>query len=212
MSYSDSPGRARVPTSHLIGEDARSICKSLLRDRLISFLESDVPDVAHACFGHRTGLLQMRCSLSTVEPTVNKYSRGGAFAPHTDKQQLTMLLHLSDKGDANDATHVVSLICPPRIDVCAFPFEGSFEGGGTAFWPETQAPQQLVEGSEVVVHPAQGDALFWHGSLTHAARTVHLGSRHVLVCSFSLLSIDSVDPRPYSCMGIPGPLPRHWSL
>jgi hypothetical protein len=102
-------------------------------------------------------------------------------------QQLTVLLHLSP--------------------------DSAFEGGGTAFWPEGRRPEDAEEREGVVVHPAQGDALFWHGDLTHAARTVARGTRHVLVCSFSLYPAESKTGRePFSCMGIPGGWPRHWSL
>ena len=194
-SYVDSSGRMRVPIAHLKTDAARGICQSLLRDRVIEFLEHDVPDVALRCFGQSSGLRQMRCVFSTIEPTVNRYTRGGDFKPHQDKQQLTVLLHLSAAGD--------------------------FEGGGTAFWPEGQTPGTLVEGSEVVVHPAQGDALYWHGDLTHAARVVERGRRHILVCSFSLFPAtgDGAAPSrvPYACMGIPGTSgadawPRYWSV
>ena len=136
----------------------------------------------------------MRCVFSTIEPTVNRYTAGGAFKPHQDKQQLTVLLHLSP--------------------------DGAFEGGGTAFWPEGQQPEALVEGSEVVVHPSQGDALYWHGDLTHAARAVDKGKRHILVCSFSLFPTGgetTPSAVPYACVGVPGAAgteswPRHWSL
>jgi hypothetical protein len=80
--------------------------------RVIAFAEEHLPEVAESVFGQATDLAKMRVSsFSSGEPAVNVYTVGGNFAPHTDKEALTLLVPLSP--------------------------DGAFEGGGTAFWKDS---------------------------------------------------------------------------
>ena len=49
---------------------------------------------AEAIFGQRTGLAGLRPEYSPGEPAVNIYTAGGEFAPHTDKQSVSLLVPL----------------------------------------------------------------------------------------------------------------------
>ena len=168
----DAP-RRRVQLEHMHeGAKARDVFEALMA-RLFAFLEADVPGVAHACFGCCSNLAAMPRVFNTVEPTINVYTAGGSFASHQDGQHLTVLVHLSA--------------------------EGSFDGGGTAYWRESYAREWLGRGldgvaPDAVVHPQQGEALLWNGELVHAGCAVEAGTRHILVGSFSLY--ERIEPGP----------------
>ena len=49
---------------------------------------------AEEIFGQRTGLAGLRPEYSPGEPAVNIYTAGGEFAPHTDKQSVSLLVPL----------------------------------------------------------------------------------------------------------------------
>jgi hypothetical protein len=99
------------------------------------------------------------------EPMLNRYTSGGAFNPHQDGHELTVLVPLSTSD----------------VD---------FRGGGTAFWSEEEIGQDSTAAQgfppSLVMRPAPGTGLFWRGHLTHAGLPVTQGMRHVFVASFNL--------------------------
>ena len=109
---------------------------------------------------------------SEGEPAVNVYTEGGRFKPHRDKQNLTIIVPLSDKV--------------------------AFTGGGTAFWSLTDCGSKISVVEDVVpvneptfvLTPPAGTALLWTGCVTHAGQPVVIGERCVLVASFSPKATD----------------------
>ena len=143
----------------------------VLRLRLLTLLEAELPDFAHSIFGQSTGLAELRPDYSPGELAVNIYTTGGEFAPHTDKQSVTLLVPLS----AADA----------------------FKGGGTAFWPESHLGADDDKAydencrSNWLPHthklsPPAGTAIIFGGDVTHAGLPVTSGTRHLFVMSFTL--------------------------
>ena len=147
----------------------------VLRLRLLTLLEAELPDFAHSIFGQSTGLAELRPDYSPGEPAVNIYTTGGEFAPHTDKQSVTLLVPLS----AADA----------------------FKGGGTAFWPESHLGQKKGADDNIAydencrsnwlphthkLSPPAGTAIIFGGDVTHAGLPVTAGTRHLFVMSFTL--------------------------
>ena len=147
----------------------------VLRLRLLTLLEAELPDFAHSIFGQSTGLAELRPDYSPGEPAVNIYTTGGEFAPHTDKQSVTLLVPLS----AADA----------------------FKGGGTAFWPESHLGRKKGADDDIAydencrsnwlphthkLSPPAGTAIIFGGDVTHAGLPVTSGTRHLFVMSFTL--------------------------
>ena len=66
---------------------AANLCQRSLISRLLTIQ-------AEAIFGQRTGLAGLRPEYSPGEPAVNIYTAGGEFAPHTDKQSVSLLVPL----------------------------------------------------------------------------------------------------------------------
>lgn len=148
----------------------------VLRHRLLALMEAELPEFARAVFGQATGLAELRPEYSPGEPAVNIYKKGGEFAPHTDKQSVSLLVPLSDEGVA-------------------------FEGGGTAFWPDghhtrredaaDDEPYNENDRSNWLPHshmlrPPTGTAIIFGGDVTHAGLPVTSGTRHLFVMSFTL--------------------------
>ena len=166
-------GKTRVPVDTL--DENHIVCVDALLAKVIDFLETVVPHEAEAIFGRRKGLSKMAIRFQVGEPSINIYTHGGEFVPHTDDFHLTVLVPLS----------------PPS---------GTFTGGGTAFWSKhalrrcgnsgcpggiTCAIARHVRPT-LLAKPRAGTGLLWTGSMPHAGLPVHGGIRHVLVCSFSL--------------------------
>jgi hypothetical protein len=163
------PNRSRLPlTSHH---------KGMLLRRLLAFIEAELPELAVAAFGQATGLADMAIYFAIGEPAVNIYTTGGEFKPHTDKEDLTMILPLS----------------PP----------GAFEGGGTAFWRDGHTPAEMDGNADEsewllpdhVVNGAMGTGVVFSGQVTHAGLPVTSGTRHLFVMSFSVRPPDG-GPEP----------------
>jgi len=117
----------------------------------------------------------MDIAFSLNEPAVNVYSAGGEFAQHEDNHMITVLVPLAEAE--------------------------AFEGGGTAFWPNTFNPGQSsddgdaeatllhvreTKGDGLVLLPPRGTAMLFVGSVTHAGVCVVSGVRMVWVASFNL--------------------------
>ena len=65
-------------------------------------------------------------------------------------------------------------------------------GGGTAFWPEGPNGEREQEGGcEVVVGPPRGTAIVFNGNIRHAGKEVESGVRHLYVCSFDLIPVQT---------------------
>ena len=155
---------------------------TVLRLRLLALIEAELPDYAHSIFGQRTGLAELFPEYSPGEPAVNIYTAGGEFAPHTDKQSVSLLVPLSATG--------------------------AFEGGGTAFWADShhggkagmQSDGGVIESEAfhendqkhwlpptLALAPPAGTAIIFGGDVTHAGLPVISGTRHLFVMSFSLV-------------------------
>ena len=152
----------RLPVATL-GREAFRVCDAILH-RVLDLLESRLAHVAVASFGEAFGL-HRRLEFSLDEPAVNVYYPGGEFRPHEDLKQLTVFVPLSP--------------------------DGSFTGGGTAFWSEHI---DVEAGGDVeryqptlVLRPPRGTAALWGGDITHAGQPVASGVRHIFVASFSLV-------------------------
>ena len=141
---------------------------AVLMRRLLLLLETRLPALTHSLFGRAAGLGEMRAMYSAGEPAVNIYQPSGEFAPHTDNEQLTLLIQLDP--------------------------DGAFEGGGTAFWGGSHLRPADGEHSDrdswlPPLHAcklAPGGALIFGGSVTHAGLPISAGTRHVYVVSFTL--------------------------
>lgn len=147
----------------------------VLLQRLLSYVEAQLPNVALSFFGQKVNLGQMRRRFSPGEPAINIYTAGGEFNPHTDKEHLTLLIPLD----------------PP----------GAFEGGGTAFWSDGHIMPSTAEElksdeldpsrwlpHDHTVRALAGTAVIFGGDVTHAGLRVTAGTRHLFVMSFKLLA------------------------
>ena len=156
----------------------------VLRLRLLALMEAELPEFAQAVFGQATDLAELRPDYSPGEPAVNIYKKGGEFAPHTDKRSVSLLVPLSDEGVA-------------------------FEGGGTAFWPDSHLKRREnvaddesyneLDRSNWLPHghmlrPPTGTAIIFGGDVTHAGLPVTSGTRHLFVMSFTLCPGRIVEP------------------
>lgn len=164
----------RVPQPVLCRLSIVSKVEALLLRRLLALLEERLPLLAESLFGRKQQLAEMAVQYSPGEPAVNVYLSGGHFAPHTDKQALTLLVPLSPAG--------------------------AFEGGGTAFWRDGHHAQPPHAGQtaheqgdergwlphDLVLRPPRGTAIIFGGNVTHAGLAVTSGTRHLFVLSFTL--------------------------
>lgn len=164
----------RVPQPVLCRLSIVSKVEALLLRRLLALVEERLPALSESLFGRKANLAEMSVEYSPGEPAVNVYLSGGHFAPHTDKQALTLLVPLSPAG--------------------------AFEGGGTAFWkdghhaPAPEAGEPAYEqGDErgwlphdLALRPPRGTAIIFGGNVTHAGLAVTSGTRHLFVMSFTL--------------------------
>jgi hypothetical protein len=64
--------RVRVEDMH---DAAKELSRSILQDRLLAYLEIELPDVADALFGQHDNLREMSCTYSAEEPCVNRYTQ-----------------------------------------------------------------------------------------------------------------------------------------
>jgi predicted 2-oxoglutarate/Fe(II)-dependent dioxygenase YbiX len=97
------------------------------------------------------------------EPTINRYTKKGSFAPHEDGFALTVVVPLSE----------------PR----------AFDGGGTRFYQDVgaaPAPEEPTGRASTLLLESQGTAIIFDGDVTHAGASVTRGARHVWVGSFDL--------------------------
>jgi len=136
---------------------SQELSASIVRARILPFLEQEVPHVARALFGQSSGLQSLNFCWSPNEPAVNQYSVGGEFPVHKDFQDITVNVLLSESQ--------------------------AFSGGGTAFWPEGE---DELQGNQILLKPRRGVGVIFNGNVSHAGKAVESGLRHVYVASFSL--------------------------
>ncbi|CAE8590769.1 unnamed protein product, partial [Polarella glacialis] len=150
----------RLPVCYLNSE-ARKLSDTILRDRLLPFLERELPDFCRGRFGKCEGLRDMTFSYSNNEPAVNRYVKGGEFPAHKDGYDVTVNVVLSEPE--------------------------AFTGGGTAFWSQTFFGRlDRFFGTEILLKPPPGMGVVFNGGLSHAGRATESGLRHIYVASFSL--------------------------
>lgn len=153
----------RMPICELSSADAENVSMIVLRDRVLPFLEQNLPEVASALFGQMDGLKDMSFVFTSREPAINRYMTGGGFQTHRDRKSVTVNVLLS----------------PPK----------SFVGGGTAFWPEkspTCTPSVESDRIEMLLQPRQCTAVIFNGDVEHSGKPVLSGVRHLYVASFNL--------------------------
>ena len=163
----DNPGVASGHQRYMLedlSDSSRLIFDTMLRDRLLPFVATELPLVAEMIWARSLQVTSATAQLhecplkfSAQEPAINRYSEGGHFEPHTDKLALTVNVLLAT---------------------------GTFSGGGTQFWregAEEAAPALLIQ-------PAlAGVGVIFNGTVKHAGRAVTRGVRHLLVASFSVV-------------------------
>lgn len=174
----------RYSVEGLLNSDAKAVSAALL-DRLLGFLEGngtwgghskieEMSDMAQLVFGSQTDLKNLKVTWYQEpddqgrlhpEPKVNIYEDGGYFKCHEDGMHLTLLVVLSD----------------------------SFEGGGTAFYRDTddQETDCVTDNDHIidpdsVATPQAGTAIIWGATLKHMALPITTGTRAVYVGSFNL--------------------------
>lgn len=155
------PGALERVRVCLLGVDAWRLSTAVLLERVLGFLEKEMPQVAQALFGYSSNLGNMSLSFSFEEPTVNRYEAGGNFEEHTDGHALTVNILLSSPA--------------------------SFRGGGTLFFTEGEVRQS----ASVWLQPAQGMGVIFNGKVRHSGRPVESGIRHLYVASFDLEPLDA---------------------
>merc|ERR1712232_732983 len=114
LTFAGNQSLHRLPIANL-GQLAEELSSTILSDRILPFLEQQLPQVAQALFGQSSGLREMDFSFSPGEPAVNKYTDGGEFKIHNDHKSVTVNVLLSEPA--------------------------AFTGGGTAFWMQDPAPE-----------------------------------------------------------------------
>lgn len=149
----------RMPVCDL-GAEAQELSATLLRDRMLPFLEQQLPQVAHDLFGRSSELNTLHFRFSPDEPAINRYTTGGGFRVHTDDRSITVYVLLSN------------------VD--------TFSGGGTAFWNQDLNPEDVGDAAELLLQPGQGVGVIFNGRLSHAGAIVTSGTRHLYVASFDL--------------------------
>jgi hypothetical protein len=176
-------GFERHSLAHLSASTS-TLFDKVLRERLLPFVSAKLPAVEDYLWARSTreavdagrdgmtslapteartaGTLlgELPYRFTPKEPAINRYSDGGEFSAHTDQQGLTINILLRD---------------------------GSFEGGGTAFWEEGATPPwQGGDPSTLCLQPTAGVGVLFNGTVKHAGRPVTAGVRHLLVASFSI--------------------------
>ena len=164
-SDTEPPTRCRLALASAI--------ETTMLHRILHYMEEHMPSLAASLWGTSCAadLVDMSANFSPGEPAVNVYTAGGRFAPHTDKEDLTLLVPLS----------------PP----------GAFEGGGTAFWSDDHLSPTMAEDGDAndelnwvphehAVAPVAGTAIIFGGDVTHAGLPVTSGTRSLFVMSFNL--------------------------
>mmetsp|Transcript_30280 Transcript_30280/g.54216 ORF Transcript_30280/g.54216 Transcript_30280/m.54216 type:complete len:190 (-) Transcript_30280:323-892(-) len=153
--------RLRIRNLGLMAEELSEV---IVKDRVLSFFEKELPHVAQQLFGEQTGLREKNFSYSPGEPAVNKYTSGGEFKVHQDYFTITINILLSEPD--------------------------AFVGGGTAFWPQHRAKDGKDEHysveDAVLLRPRQGTGVIFNGEVQHSGRAVQAGVRHLYVASFNL--------------------------
>lgn len=154
----------RMPMCDLSAE-AQELSTTLLRDRLLPFLEQHLPAVTQELFGRSSDLRTLRFSFSPHEPAINRYTSGGKFRVHTDDRSVTLYVLLSDVDD--------------------------FTGGGTAFWCQGRRPEDVRDTKdeleeELLLLPGRGMGVIFNGNISHAGKVVKSGTRYLYVASFDL--------------------------
>jgi hypothetical protein len=170
ISSTSCIGLERFPIDEL-GLAARITFLAAFR-RTLSFIQDYLPAVAselRAGFtaklgGHASNILSIPYKFSCQEPAVNRYTAGGHFDVHTDKQAVTFNVLLNRKL-------------------------ADFEGGGTSFWVEGSHPRP--EKAAVRVEPETGVGVLFNGTIWHAGEAVTKGTRYLLVASFDVADHNS---------------------
>jgi len=128
--------RVRLPLERMPAS-ANILCDALLV-RVLTLLETQLPDLAHSLFGEC--LPCATCISNTIfehsrgEPAINVYTAFGSLAAHEDQHYLTVLIPLSD-GDAADGEDVLRVHTAGSLDLNGKTRgTAAFTGGGTAFW------------------------------------------------------------------------------
>lgn len=167
--------------------------------RLFTLIELQLPALCEAKFGQKAELQRMSRRFSPAEPAVNIYTVGGEFAPHTDKEHLTLLSALHSPRPP----FTICQLSPAPHLLLSVPLDppGAFEGGGTAFWSASHHPPccegyvgSMAEENDrerwlphdYVIRAPRGTAIIFGGDVTHAGLPVVAGKRHLFVMSFSL--------------------------
>lgn len=166
-------GRTRIRLDIECLPTLKPLCDRILL-RVLSLLREDLqlPAILSELFGDllagapESVIDNPQLGFSAGEPAINVYRSGGSFAPHQDKQSLTILVALSDAAS------------------------GDFVGGGTGFWSyEDRGAHRtwtsMTSDPTVIEHAPIGTVLVFGGSLTHAGLAVQSGERTVFVASFS---------------------------
>lgn len=152
-------GLLRMPVCELDLE-AQLLSKEVCKDRLLRFIESELPDVASKLWGRSSKLKELQMAFSINEPAINRYDEGGAFNRHVDRAPFTINVLLSEPG--------------------------AFTGGGTLFWPMDGE----ADSEPVLLQPQRGAGVLFNGNMDHAGRPVSDGVRHLFVASFDLYSLE----------------------
>ncbi|CAK0807190.1 unnamed protein product [Prorocentrum cordatum] len=150
----------RIPIRNLDAE-VQDLSAALLRNRVLPFIERELPEIAETLFGSRSGLQNMDFCFSPDEPAINRYVENGEFRVHTDDRSFTVYVLLSEPG--------------------------AFAGGGTAFWAQDLKPHEVGDrAADIVLQPGQGVGVIFNGRVSHAGGVVTSGIRHLYVASFDL--------------------------
>lgn len=150
----------RMPICSLEAE-AQDLSAALLLDRILPFIERELPEIAEALFGSSSHLQNMEFVFSPDEPAINRYTENGEFRVHTDDRSFTVYVLLSEPG--------------------------AFTGGGTAFWAQDLKPHEVGDrAADIVLQPGQGVGVVFNGRVSHAGGVVTSGIRHLYVASFDL--------------------------
>eukprot|EP00413_Alexandrium_margalefii_P008114 CAMPEP_0204526846 /NCGR_PEP_ID=MMETSP0661-20131031/8660_1 /ASSEMBLY_ACC=CAM_ASM_000606 /TAXON_ID=109239 /ORGANISM="Alexandrium margalefi, Strain AMGDE01CS-322" /LENGTH=371 /DNA_ID=CAMNT_0051532709 /DNA_START=59 /DNA_END=1174 /DNA_ORIENTATION=+ len=156
LALADSPSLQRFCVSKFSSQ-VEAFSSEIIRDRILPFIEQQLPEVAKTVFGQSSGLKEIPLLFSPGEPAVNTYSEGGDFKIHSDKLAVTVNVLLSEPE--------------------------AFVGGGTAFW--SQDSPAVGRPESVLLKPRQGTGVVFNGSVEHSGRMVEHGLRHLYVASFS---------------------------
>jgi hypothetical protein len=149
--------------------ECQEIIDRLLRQHVLTFIESRLPEVAERLF-RRNSQSNAASSPASVptgmpmsfywdEPVAIKYIAGNRLAPHEDMRELTIVIPLNPME--------------------SFPLVG----GGTRFWLAGTTPDGE---NGVLVKPPPGSGIIFNGDITHSGNSVYEGTRYVLMTSINL--------------------------